>query len=61
MEEPELAASGRQKQKIKLQSGISKVNAKKIIELIKVLKLKVSAQIMDEKVRVQGAKKDDLQ
>jgi len=61
MEEPEPAASGRLKQKINLQSGISKDNAKKITKLIKELKLKVSAQIMDEKVRVQGAKKDDLQ
>jgi len=57
MEEPEPAASGRLKQKINLQSGISKDNTRKITEL----KLKVSAQIMDEKVRVQGAKKDDLQ
>ena len=61
MEEPQSAASGRQKQIINLQSGISKDNAKKITKLIKELKLKVSAQIMDERVRVQGAKKDDLQ
>ena len=61
MEEPEPAASGRLKQKINLQSGISKDNTRKITKLIKELKLKVSAQIMDEKVRVQGSKKDDLQ
>lgn len=61
MEESEPAASGRLKQKINLQSGISKDNSRKITKLIKELKLKVSAQIMDEKVRVQGAKKDDLQ
>ena len=61
LEEPEPAASGRLKQKINLQSGISKDNSRKITKLIKELKLKVSAQIMDEKVRVQGAKKDDLQ
>ena len=61
MEEPQPAASGRLKQVISLQSGISKDNAKKITKLIKDLKLKVSAQIMDERVRVQGAKKDDLQ
>jgi len=60
-EEPEPAAGGRIKQKINLQSGISKDNAKKITKLIKDLKLKVSTQIMDEKIRVQGAKKDDLQ
>lgn len=61
MEEPQPAAGGRLKQIIHLQSGISKDNAKKITKLIKDLRLKVSAQIMDERVRVQGAKKDDLQ
>ena len=60
-EEPEPAAGGRIKQQLSLQSGISKDNARKITKLIKELKLKVNAQIMDEKVRVQGAKKDDLQ
>jgi hypothetical protein len=61
MEEPEPAASGRLKQKISLQSGISKDNAKMITKMIKDMKLKVNAQIMDERVRVQGAKKDELQ
>ena len=61
MDEPEPAASGRLKQKISLQSGISKDNAKMITKMIKDMKLKVNAQIMDERVRVQGAKKDDLQ
>ena len=60
-EEPETASGGRIKQKINLQSGISKDNAKKITKLIKDLKLKVNTQIMDEKIRVQGAKKDELQ
>ena len=60
-DEPESAAGGRIKQKINLQSGISKDNAKKITKLIKDLNLKVNTQIMDEKIRVQGAKKDDLQ
>jgi uncharacterized protein YajQ (UPF0234 family) len=61
MEEPEPAASGRLKQKISLQSGISKDNAKMITKMIKDMKLKVNAQVMDERVRVQGAKKDELQ
>lgn len=60
-EEPEPASGGRLRQKINLQSGISKENGKKITKLIKDLGLKVNAQIMDEKVRVQGAKLDDLQ
>jgi cyclic-di-GMP-binding protein len=61
LEEPEPAANGRLKQKISLQSGISKDNAKKITKMIKEMNLKVSAQIMDERIRVQGAKKDELQ
>ena len=61
MEEPEPAATGRLKQKINLQSGISKDNAKMITKMIKDMKLKVNAQIMDERIRVQGAKKDELQ
>ena len=61
LEEPEPAANGRLRQKISLQSGISKDNAKKITKMIKELNLKVGAQIMDERIRVQGAKKDDLQ
>ena len=61
LDEPETAAGGRLKQKISLQSGISKDNAKIITKMIKDMNVKVSAQIMDEKIRVQGAKKDDLQ
>lgn len=61
MNEPEQASGGRIKQKIDLQSGISKENAKVVVKLIKDSKLKVTAQIMDEQVRVQAAKIDDLQ
>ncbi len=61
LNEPEPAAGGRIRQKIDLQSGISKENAKKITSLVKESKLKVNAQIQDEQVRVQGAKIDDLQ
>jgi len=61
LEEVEPASGGRLKQRINLQSGISKDNAKKITKLIKNLRLKVNAQIMDERVRVQGPKKDELQ
>ena len=59
--EVEPAANGRVKLLIQLQSGISKDNCKKITKIIKDLKVKVNSQIMDEQVRVQGAKKDDLQ
>ncbi len=61
MQEPEPAASGRLKQVLNLQSGISKENAKSITKMIKDSKLKVNAQIQDEQIRVQAAKIDDLQ
>jgi uncharacterized protein YajQ (UPF0234 family) len=60
-EEPQPAADGRLKQKIILQSGISKDNARKIVKMIKDSKLKVQSQIMDEMVRVTAPKIDDLQ
>jgi len=60
-DEPEPAAGGRLRQKINLQSGISKENAKIITKMIKDSKLKVNAQIQDEQIRVQGPKIDDLQ
>ena len=58
---PESAAGGRIRQKIILQSGISKENAKKITKMIKESKLKVNAQIQDEQIRVQAPKIDKLQ
>jgi cyclic-di-GMP-binding protein len=61
LEEPETAAGGRLRQKINLQSGISKDNAKIITKMVKDSKLKVNAQIQDEQIRVQGSKIDDLQ
>jgi uncharacterized protein YajQ (UPF0234 family) len=61
LDEVEQAAGGRIKQKINLQSGISKDNAKLIVKLVKDSKIKVNVQIMDEQVRVTSAKIDDLQ
>lgn len=59
--DPEQSSGGRVRQKINLQSGISKENAKIVTKMIKETKLKVNAQIQDEQVRVQAAKIDDLQ
>ncbi|MCB0745163.1 MAG: YajQ family cyclic di-GMP-binding protein [Ignavibacteriae bacterium] len=61
LNEIEATGGGRVKQLINLQSGISKENAKLVTKMIKEMKIKVNAQIMDEQVRVQGAKKDELQ
>lgn len=57
----EPAAKNTVRQELKIQQGISKEQGKKILAAIKASKLKVTAQIQDNQVRVSGAKKDDLQ
>ena len=49
------------KQEMKIKDGIDSDLAKKIVKTIKDGKLKVQASIQGEEVRVQGAKRDDLQ
>ena len=49
------------KQEMKIKDGIDSDLAKKIVKLIKDGKLKVQASIQGEEIRVQGAKRDDLQ
>lgn len=49
------------KQPVKVRSGIESDLAKKIQKLVKDSKLKVQAQIQGDAVRIQGAKRDDLQ
>ena len=44
-----------------LHTGIETDDARKMVKEIKQLKIKVQAQIMDDKVRVTGKKLDDLQ
>ncbi|OVE82519.1 YajQ family cyclic di-GMP-binding protein [bacterium K02(2017)] len=46
---------------ITLAEGIDKDSAKKIVKFIKELKTKVQAAIHDDKVRITGKKRDDLQ
>ncbi|MEY4735810.1 MAG: hypothetical protein RL302_129 [Pseudomonadota bacterium] len=46
---------------IKVRNGIESELAKKIQRLMKDSKLKVQAAIQEEKVRITGAKRDDLQ
>ena len=59
--DPEDAAAGTSRQKIEIQSGIKIEKCKEIVKHIKALKLKVQAAIQEDKVRISGAKKDDLQ
>ncbi len=49
------------KQELKIKSGIETELAKKIVKMIKDSKIKVQASIQGDEVRVQGAKRDDLQ
>ncbi|MBL8510223.1 MAG: YajQ family cyclic di-GMP-binding protein [Betaproteobacteria bacterium] len=49
------------KQIIGVKNGIETDLAKKIVKLIKDSKIKVTGSIQGETVRVQGAKRDDLQ
>lgn len=57
----EQGGKGTARQKITLQSGIDKENAKLVTKLIKDLGVKVQAQIQDNQVRVTGKDKDHLQ
>src|SRR6185503_8359874 len=59
--EVEDAAGGMKRQKITLQQGIPIDKAKEIVRLIKDSKVKVQASINEDKVRVAGKNRDDLQ
>ena len=49
------------KQVLKIKAGIESELAKKIVKVIKDSKMKVTASIQGEEVRIQGSKRDDLQ
>lgn len=49
------------KQELKIKVGIETELAKKIVKLVKDSKIKVQASIQGDAVRVQGAKRDELQ
>ena len=57
----EPAAGGTVRRIITLRNGIPKDKSKPLMEKIKALKLKVSAQYQDEQIRVSGKNRDDLQ
>jgi uncharacterized protein YajQ (UPF0234 family) len=57
----EPAAGGTVRQTITLKNGIPKDKSKALMEKIKALKLKVTAQYQDEQIRVSGKNRDDLQ
>lgn len=49
------------RQKITVRQGLEQAVSKKLIAALKQAKLKVQAQINDDKLRVNGKKRDDLQ
>lgn len=57
----EAAAGGTVRQVLELQNGISSEMAKDIVKRVKASKIKVSAKINGDEVRVSGKDKDDLQ
>jgi cyclic-di-GMP-binding protein len=60
-EKPEQVGGMMLKQKVTLVQGLDKEVAKDITKTIRDSKLKVQAQIQDEKIRVTGKNRDDLQ
>ena len=58
---PAPAAGGTVRQLVKVQQGIPTDKAKEIVKFIKDGKYKVQASIQGDAVRIQGAKRDDLQ
>jgi uncharacterized protein YajQ (UPF0234 family) len=59
--EVEPAAQDTVRRTITVRSGIPKDTGRALIEAIKALKLKVTAQYLDEQIRVSGKSRDDLQ
>jgi uncharacterized protein YajQ (UPF0234 family) len=61
LEDPEKIGGDKIKQKIVVRNGVESDLAKKIVKMLKDSKLKVTASIQGEAVRVASAKRDTLQ
>jgi len=59
--EPEISPLGHARQVLKIKQGIEPLVAKQVTTFIRDLKLKVTAQILEDQIRVSGKSKDDLQ
>ena len=59
--DPEISPPGHTRQIIRIKQGLETQVAKQITTLIRDSKLKVTTQIQDQQVRVQGKSRDDLQ
>jgi uncharacterized protein YajQ (UPF0234 family) len=60
-EDPEKIGGDKMKQKMVVKNGVESELAKRIVKMLKDAKLKVTASIQGDVVRVSGSKKDDLQ
>jgi cyclic-di-GMP-binding protein len=61
MEDAEKIGGDKMKQKMAVKNGVESELAKRIVKMLKEAKLKVTASIQGDVVRVTGAKKDILQ
>jgi hypothetical protein len=61
LDKPEKIGGDKVKQKITVKNGVETDLAKKIVKMLKDAKLKVTAAIQGDVVRVSGAKRDVLQ
>ena len=60
-EDPQKIGGDKMKQKVAVRNGVEGELAKRIVKMLKDGKLKVTASIQGDVVRVTGAKKDSLQ
>ncbi len=61
LDKPEKIGGDKVKQKVTVKNGVESELAKRIVKMLKDAKLKVTAAIQGDVVRVTGAKKDVLQ
>ena len=61
IEDPQKIGGDKVKQKLAVKNGVESDLAKKVVKMLKDAKLKVTASIQGDVVRVTGAKRDDLQ
>jgi len=62
LEQADIVASGKEvRQAITVRQGIDGALARNIVKMVKNAKLKTQASIQEDKVRVTGKKRDDLQ
>ncbi len=61
VKEPDISPLGHARQVILIKQGIDSAVAKEIATFIRGLKVKVTAQIQEDEIRVSGKSRDDLQ